>query len=501
MAAYYYVDRPGNQVADAPNFSSWTKDTFGFSHFYAQEDYTQVNYHVNVRDGHARNIREAAAAGTVLLKNNASLPLTGKEQLVSVFGSDAGENQYGPNGCPDRGCDNGTLAMGWGSGSADFPYLVTPLEALKRHALDQGSTFESVTDDYAYAQITALARRTQQVRGPCIVFVNSDSGEEYIVVDGNVGDRNNLTLWHNGDDLIANVTSQCSNTIVVMHTVGPVLVTPWYQNPNISAIIWAGIPGQESGNAIADILYGDYNPGGKTPFTWGATRESYGTDIIYKPNEGSLAPQDDFTEGIFIDYRGFDKRGVTPIYEFGYGLSYTTFRYSNLRVAPRGNQPYRPTRGQTPAAPIYGIISNNTQEYVLPANFTPVSAYIYPYINSTDLKASSGDSTYGSNFSFPAGSSSGSPQPYLPAGSRNNPGGNDGLYDVLFTVSADVTNTGKVIGDEVAQLYVSLGGPNDAVKVLRNFDRKTIRPGQTVKYDFDITRRDLSNWDTVSQNW
>lgn len=53
--------------------------------------------------------------------------------------------------------------------------------------------------------------------------------------------------------------------------------------------------------------YGNVNPGGKTPFTWGATRASYGTDVLYKPNNGDLAPQDDFTEGVFIDYRGFDR--------------------------------------------------------------------------------------------------------------------------------------------------------------------------------------------------
>ncbi|QIW95478.1 hypothetical protein AMS68_000996 [Peltaster fructicola] len=501
LAAWYYVDRESNQVENAPTFSSWTEDTFGYSHFFASEDYTQVNYHINVQDDHAQHIRTAAAAGTVLLKNNGSLPLTGKEQLVTIFGSDAGENQYGPNGCSDRGCDNGTLAMGWGSGTANFPYLITPLEAIKGVAVGLGSSVEDVTDDYAYAQINALARKAQQVNGPCIVFANSDSGEGYITVDGNEGDRNNLTLWHNGDDLIANVTSQCSNTIVVMHTVGPVLVTPWYQNPNVTAIIWAGIPGQESGNAIADILYGKVNPGGKTPFTWGATRESYGTDIIYTPNEGSQAPQDDFTEGIFIDYRGFDKRGETPIYEFGFGLSYTTFSYANLQVQAHSTNAYTPTTGQTPAAPTYGSISNNTADYVLPAGFVPVSAYIYPYINSTDLQASSGDPAYGGNYSFPAGSSSGVAQPRLPAGSADAPGGNDHLYDVLFTVTVDITNTGKVVGDEVAQLYVALGGPNDAPRVLRGFDRKTINVGQTVTYSFDITRRDVSNWDTVSQDW
>jgi beta-glucosidase len=187
VAAWYYVDRENNQVPDAPNFSSWTLDTFGWEHFYAQEDYTQVNYHVDVRGEHAADIRNFAAKGTVLLKNNGALPLTGKEKLTAVFGSDASENQYGPNGCSDRSCDNGTLAMGWGSGTANFPYLVTPLEAIKAEVLSNGGAIEDVVDDYAYTQISALARRVPDVDGVCIVFANSDSGEGYLVIDQNEG--------------------------------------------------------------------------------------------------------------------------------------------------------------------------------------------------------------------------------------------------------------------------------------------------------------------------
>ena len=118
MAAWYYVGRDQNQVPNAPTFSSWTLNTYGYEHNVAQEGFTQVNYHVDVQDGHAQNIRDAAARGTVLLKNTGSLPLTGKEKLTGVFGEDAGDNTLGPNGCSDRGCDNGTLAMGWGSGTA-----------------------------------------------------------------------------------------------------------------------------------------------------------------------------------------------------------------------------------------------------------------------------------------------------------------------------------------------------------------------------------------------
>ena len=75
------------------------------------------------------------------------------------------------------------------------------------------------------------------------------------------------------------------------------------------------------------------------------------------------------------------------------------------------------------------------------------------------------------------------------------------MYDVVFTVTATVSNTGDIEGDEVPQLYLSLGGPDDAVVILRNFDRLTIAAGASATFTADVTRRDLSNWDTVAQDW
>ena len=177
--------------------------------------------------------------------------------------------------------------------------------------------------------------------------------------------------------MIKNVSALCNNTIVVLHTVGPVLVGDWYDNENITAIIWAGIPGQESGNAIVDILYGNVNPSGKLPFTFGETRESYGTDLLYEPNNGNAAPQTQFEEGVFIDYRAFDRLNETPIYEFGFGLSYTTFSYSDISVQVNSSVPdYVPTSGLTDAAPTYGSISNNSADYLYPADIPRYQYYM-----------------------------------------------------------------------------------------------------------------------------
>lgn len=236
MAAYYYVGRDTDEDSiTTPNFNSWTIDTYGFEHMHAQAGYSLQNQHIDVRANHAQDIRRAAARSTVLLKNvDGALPLTGQEQFVGVFGEDASENPNGPNGCPDRGCDIGTLAMGWGSGTANFPYLVTPLEAIKSQVLAAGKVLQSVVNNYATGFIEQVAKQASV----SIVFVNADAGEGYINVDGNAGDRKNLTFWQNGDALIRNVTAFSNNTIVVIHSAGPVLIEEYKNNPNVTAILW-----------------------------------------------------------------------------------------------------------------------------------------------------------------------------------------------------------------------------------------------------------------------
>ena len=484
------------------SWSSWTRDEYGYVHAFAKKDYQRVNFQKDVRAGHAAHVRESGAKGTVVLKNsNGTLPLS-KPKFLAVIGEDAGPNPDGPNGCGDRGCDNGTLAMGWGSGTTEFPYLVTPDAALQAQALADGTRYESVLQNNYWAQTEALV---SQPGVTAVVFANADSGEGYINVEGNEGDRLNLTLWRQGDELIKNVSGVCPNTIVVLHTVGPVLVTDWYENPNITAIVWSAPAGQESGNSLVDILYGKASPG-RTVFTWGPTRKSYGTDVLYEPNNGEGAPQQDFAEGLFIDYRHFDAnddKAAQPIFEFGYGLTWTTFKYSNLKIQKHKVRPYKPTTAVTIAAPKFGNHSKDLSAYTYPPGIEQIETFIYPYLNETSSgKAATSDPDYGSADSayLPQHAFDGSPQHVHPAGGA--PGGNPMLYDVVYTVTAEVTNTGSTAADEVPQLYVGHGGDGNPARVLRGFDRlEDVRPGETRTFAARLTRRDLSNWDVARQNW
>lgn len=246
LAGWYLVD--GNDEIDLPNFQSWTPYTSGAVHAHVGPTWGTgvVNQHVDVRQKHGELIRHIGAASTVLLKNTkGALPLTNKEKLTAVIGEDAGSNPLGPNGCRNHGCDVGTLGVGWGSGQGNFPYLISPDAALQHEVTSRYGSYESITNNSAFTQIDLLAKRVTEVAGVCLVFANADSGEGFINVEGNIGDRKNLTLWQGADEMIRNVSASCNNTVLVLHTVGAVEIDEYKDNENITAILWAGLPGEK----------------------------------------------------------------------------------------------------------------------------------------------------------------------------------------------------------------------------------------------------------------
>lgn len=435
MTAFYKVGRDNTRVPI--NYSSWVNTTTGYRYFASKTGNMTVNQHVDVQGDHAELIREIGAKGTVLLKNApATLPLT-KPKSIAVIGEDAQNNPDGPNACVDRICNTGTLAMGWGSATAEFPYLVAPATALQRQAEEDGTAFTNVKSNFDLGAARAAAINASVA----IVFANANAGEGYVTLDGNFGDRKNLTLWNGADELISAVASVNPNTVAVIHSVGPVLIDHIKTNPNITAVLWAGLPGQESGNSLVDVLYGRVNPQGRTPFTWGKAAGDWGVTTL--TNTTTQMPDQDFEEGVFIDYRYFDREDIEPSWEFGFGLSYTKFEYSDLSIKVVNASAYEPGTGETAQAPTFGTIDKNATAALAPPGFLKIPKFIYSWLNSTDLP------DHG-NVSLPHGSRDGSPQSLLPAGGA--PGGNPGLYKTVVTVSASITNTGELPGTEIPQL-------------------------------------------------
>jgi beta-glucosidase len=187
-------------------------------------------------------------------------------------------------------------------------YLSDPLSAIKRRASKSGTKISVSGTNVASEGVTAASAAST-----AIVFLNANSGEGYITVEGVPGDRLNLDPLHNANDLVEAVASLGKPIILVVHSVGPILLERVLALKNVHAIVWAGLPGQESGNALADILFGDVNPSGKLPYTIAQKEEDYGMSV-------QRYQRDEFKERIYIDYRNFDSKNIAPRYEFGFGL-------------------------------------------------------------------------------------------------------------------------------------------------------------------------------------
>ena len=175
-----------------------------------------------------------------------------------------------------------------------------------------------------YADAVRAARTSDAV-----IVVVTTAGTE-----GEGQDRPSMALPHSQDKLIEAVAAANPRTIVVLNNGTPVLM-PWLAQ--VPGLVEAWFPGQEGGHAIASLLFGDFSPSGKLPTTLAARREDY-PDFGHFPGvDGQVT----YAEGIYVGYRHFDKAKIVPLFPFGYGLSYTTFRYSALklsspRMAPNG---------------------------------------------------------------------------------------------------------------------------------------------------------------------
>ncbi|KZL81604.1 glycosyl hydrolase family 3 n terminal domain-containing protein [Colletotrichum incanum] len=494
LAAWYQMGQ--DEGFPATNWATGTRNRVGdfYPAAWPFSPSGVVNEFVKVQDDHYLVARQVAQEAITLLKNNGSLlPIT-TSAPIKIIGTHAQTNPDGPNACGDRACNKGLLGIGWGSGTVDYEYLDDPLTAFKKRA---GNVVYYNTDSFPSVPAPT-------VDDVAFVFITSDSGENQYTVEGNNGDRSasGLNAWHNGNKLVKDAAAKYQNVVVVIHTVGPILVDEWIDLPSVKSVLVAHLPGQEAGESLANVVFGDASPSGHLPYSM-TKKESDLPASVTQLVGGSLGqPQDTFSEGLYVDYRYLNKNGIKPRFAFGHGLSYTNFSFSDATI-----NSVTPLSASPPARPAkQGILEYDAPipdwtEGVAPAGFNKIFRYIYSWCTESEAKdavTASKTKTY----PYPEGYST-TQKPGPPAGGAQ--GGNPALFDVAFTVSVKVTNTGtKHSGKASAQAYVQFpdGGPETPVIQLRDFEKtKNLAPGESATVTLELTRRDVSVWDVVSQNW
>ena len=295
--------------------------------------------------------REAAAQSNVLLKNEGNiLPLRNTSiKTIAIIGNDATQSpciQYSDCSCKTFSNEiyRGHLALGYGSGTTYFNYLIDPLSAITERAEKEGIKIISsvnidiVDEDIGGGRTITVgkddienAKIIADQADLSIVFINADSGEQYINLEKSVGDRYDLNAWHSGDELVNAVLEvykddPAKGVIVVINAPGPIEV-PWLER--VKGLVFSGLGGAESGNGITDILFGDYNPSGHLPYVW-AEKDNYPSPINISENPKKY----DYTEGVFVGQRYFDKyTDKKYTFPFGFGLSYTTFEFEKNNIS------------------------------------------------------------------------------------------------------------------------------------------------------------------------
>ncbi|EXK80642.1 beta-glucosidase [Fusarium oxysporum f. sp. raphani 54005] len=380
----------------------------------------------DVRKDHVKLIRKMGAEATVLLKNtNNILPLKGIRS-IGVFGNDAADPSEGL--IVNNQFEIGTLDIGSGAGSVRHTYVVSPLEAIRAHAKKIGARVQHLVHN----KVTAAGNFASIYPIPevCLIFLNSFAGE--------TRDRQSLEADWNSTLVVNNVARMCPKTIVVTHSPG-VSVMPWANNPNVTAILAAHYPGQETGAAIVDVLWGNVNPSGRLPYTTPKTAKDYGFPLTVLNDSEVTSPESwevDFTEGLMIDYRHFDSQDIEPLYEFGFGLSYTEFE-----------------------------LGKTLKTRKLAGNLSPKP--------DARKKVQPG----------------GNPDLWVP------------VLRLETTVKNAGRVAGATVPQLYVSLPKESVPEGTPIQVLRGFEKVRLRPGESKKVTFELLRRDVSYWDVTQQTW
>jgi len=248
--------------------------------------------------------RKAAAAGTVLLKNDGVLPLA-NEIKVAVIGAFAKEPRF----------------QGYGSSFVNATKVTSAIDAFNERGIEppyaRGYDPLKSPDDAAALTEAVVAAAKADV---AIVFAGLPP-----VIESESFDRENLNLPPQHDALITAVAAANPNTVVVLVNGAPVLM-PWLSQ--VRAVLEVYLGGQAGGGAIVDVLYGDAEPGGRLAETFPKRLD----DVASNANFPGDPHQVVYAEQLNVGYRYNVTEQVAPLFPFGYGLSYTTFRWSNATV-------------------------------------------------------------------------------------------------------------------------------------------------------------------------
>ncbi len=359
-------------------------------------------------EAHYDACRQIGEEGVVLLKNDkAILPLQAdRYNKILVVG------------------DNATRNMSYGGGSSELKtkFDISPLEGLQKVYGDkivhvQGyaagrSMYGRVDALNAEEQTRLKAEALEAAKGADLIIFIGGMNKNHRQ-DCEDGDRENYNLSYGQDELISELSKIQKNIIVVTFSGNP-FATPWIKE--VKAMLQCWYLGSMSGETLANVISGKVNPSGKLPVTFAKRQEDYpcfqyGAEGYPGIEKNRFEHEVYYKEGIYVGYRYFNTNKVEPQFPFGFGLSYTTFKYGKASVTP------------------------NT--------------------------------------------------------------------DNTWTVTVPVTNTGKVQGKEIVELFISdvECSVDRPAKELKGFCKLSLSPGETKTATFTITKRDLSFFDETTHAW
>ncbi len=268
-------------------------------------DENQYGPHTLAHPEHTSLAREAAEKSMVLLKNESqTLPFNPqKTKHIAVIGQLANTPNTGDHG----------------SSNVNPPYVITPLEGIKLFLGEEHVvSYDDGKDPQQAAELAGQADAAVIVAGTTY----KEEGEYVSMIGWNVGgDRQSLRLKPEDETLIKTVAAQQKKLVVVLESGAALITEAW--RPSVPAILMAWYPGMEGGIALARILFGDVNPSGKLP-------------CVFPKSEADLpffdASAKEIDYGYYHGYRLMDKKGISPAFPFGFGLSYTRVDYAQLKV-------------------------------------------------------------------------------------------------------------------------------------------------------------------------